>query len=125
MMRVWYYKRGDWRNIPDPFTPRVDLEEQLPRFAIRDTPELLFGDPDAFHVAAYAAEEDSVAVDTLGDAVVKVEFLAVVSTWASWYPVFVADLPSLVQLIGELRPLLASEREALDFEGRDRREEDR
>jgi hypothetical protein len=115
-MRTWRYERGDWTEVPNPFSSDVNLEQQLERFGFGDTPVLDLGDPDGFYIETYATEESAVALDGFGGTVVEAEFLLTGDTWASWYPVFVADLPSLVQLIGELRPILASEREALDFE---------
>jgi hypothetical protein len=118
-MRVWMYERGKWTEIPDPFGGAENLERELGPLGFRDdAPVLLLGDPDAFHVEAYEAERGIVVLDFSEDTAAEAEFLVVVNTWASWYPVFVSDLPSLVQLIGEVRPILASEREALDFERR-------
>jgi hypothetical protein len=117
VMRVWMYERGKWAEIPDPFGGAEEFSSELDGLGFSsDTPVLLLGDPDAFHVEAYEAERGIVVLDYSEDRAAESEFLVVVNTWASWYPVFVSDLPSLVQLIGELRPILASEREALDFE---------
>ena len=55
----------------------------------------------------------------------QTEVLAVVKTPTRWHPVFVADLPSLVTLIAELGPVLASERDTPDFERRTRRGRER
>lgn len=117
-MRVWMYERGEWAEIPSPFTEGEELEQAVARLEFGDTPILLLGDPDGFHVEVYAAERTAAVMDAFGGRVAEAEFLASVDTWSTYYPVFIADLPSLVQLMGELRPILASEREALDFERR-------
>jgi hypothetical protein len=61
----------------------------------------------------YEAQEDIVTVEAV-EGPVDVEFLVSVNTPTRRYPVFVVDLPSPVQLMGELHPMLASEPEKTD-----------
>ena len=61
--------------------------------------------------------QDIATVDAV-EGPVDAQFLVSMSTSTRRYPVFVVDLPSLVQLMSELRPMLASEPEKVDFRDR-------
>ena len=110
-MRTWIYERGRWVEARYPFREDFDdLGEEIER-----QEALNFGSRhgSSASVRVYEAQEDIVTVETV-EGPVDVEFLVSVNTPTRRYPVFVVDLPSLVQLMGELRPMLASEPEKTD-----------
>ena len=119
-MRTWIYERGRWVEAPYPFREEFDdLGGELKRLGFERQEALGFGSRhgSSASVRVYEAQEDIATVEAV-EGPVDVEFLVSVNTPTRRYPVFVVDLPSLVQLMGELRPMLASEREKTDFRER-------
>ena len=111
-MRTWIHERGRWVEAPYPFREELDdLGGELER--------LSFGSRhgSSASVRVYEAQEDIATVEAV-EGPVDVEFLVSVNTPTRRYPVFVVDLPSLVQLMGELRPMLAGEPEKSDSRDR-------
>ncbi len=124
MRRTWIYERGRWVETRDPFQEFFeDFDEELGRLGFESASYLRFGDENRFHVEVYEAG-DSVTVQAI-EGPVEVEFLVTINLSSDWHRVFVVDLPSLVQLVGELRPMLASAREVLDFEEFEERQKGR
>lgn len=117
--KTWVYERGTWTEIHDPFGEGdAEFGAALEEMGLYRHESLRFGEEHGFHVDVHETDDPFTIEGPEGQA--HVEFLAVVGTPFRFYPVFVTDLPSIVQLIGELRPMIASEREAIDLE--DRRE---
>lgn len=114
-MKVWFYADGEWRRIEDPFGGEYDyFGDELEEIGFDDTYAMRFGDVYGFFVQIHEAIQ-GVQVDT-GDGLTAADFLVLVRTPHRVYPVFVDDLPGLVGLIGELRPTIASEKEARDID---------
>jgi hypothetical protein len=105
--RAWVYERGRWLEARNPLVGEGSNNpaEELQRLGFERHEALKLGDPYGFSVRVYEAE-DSVGVDAV-EGPTEVEFLVTLETRLRWYPVFVADLPSLTHLLGELRPILA------------------
>jgi hypothetical protein len=121
-MRIWACDRGEWKEMPSPFGEEESLEESLSALDFDPRPMLSWGDEHGVNVVVRPTVEDiaGVNVDGFEETSVHAEFFVTLNTPSHSYWVFVADLPSLVQLAGELRPILISEREALDFEERNK-----
>jgi hypothetical protein len=120
-MSVWAYDRGEWKAMPNPFAEGEELEKELKEIGFERKPMLSWGDEHGFYVEVHAPDGVAgVNVGGFADTEVEAEFYVAISTPSRIYSVFVADLPSLVQLVGELRPILVSESEALDFEERNK-----
>ena len=118
-MRTWIYERGRWVEARDPFREEFDdLGGELERLGFERQEALDFGSRHGSSASVRVYEAQDVATVEAVEGPVDVEFLVSVNTSTRRYPVFVVDLPSLAQLIGELRPMLASEREMKDFRGR-------
>ncbi len=118
-MRTWIYERGRWVEARDPFREEFDdLGGELERLGFERQETLSFGSRDGSSASVRVYEAQDIATIDAVEGPVDVEFLVSVSTPTRRYPVFVVDLPSLAQLIGELRPMLASEREMMDFRER-------
>lgn len=116
---TWVYERGAWTEIRAPLAEgSTEYGDALQEMGLYRHESLRFGDEHGFHMDVHEADDPLSVEGPEGQ--MRVEFLAIVGTPFRFYPVFVADLPSLVQIIGELRPMIASEREAIDLE--DRRE---
>ena len=104
--RAWVYERGRWVETRNPFGERSNNPtEERERLGFERHEALKLGDPYGFSVRVYEAE-DTVGVDAV-EGPTEVEFLVMMETHLRWYPVFVADLPSLTHLLGELRPMLS------------------
>ena len=95
-----------------------DLKEAVEQAGFDRHAALVFGNEDGFQVEVYECD-DPVGVEG-PDGPAEAEFLAIVNTPFRFYAVFVEGLPSLVQLMGELRPMIASELQTIRLE--DRRE---
>ena len=123
--KTWMYERGRWVEIRDPIEQEgsTKFNEALEQLGFYGHESLRFGDENGFHVDVHEAD-DPVAVEG-PEGPAEVEFLAVVSTAFRYYPVFVQGLPSLVQLMGELRPMVSSELQTIRLEDqRERRREE-
>ena len=104
--RAWVYERGRWVEARNPLEDGSNNPaEELERLGFERHEALKLGDPYGFSVRVYEAE-DTVGVDA-AEGPTEVEFLVTLETHLRWYPVFVADLPSLTHLLGELRPILS------------------
>ena len=117
-MRTWIYERGRWVEARYPFREGFDdLGGELERLGVERQEALGFGSRrgSSASVRVYEALEDIAAVEAV-EGPVDVGFLVSVNTPTHQYPVFVVVPPYLVQLMGELRPMLASEPEKSDFE---------
>ena len=117
--RTWACERGTWAEISDPFGEEdTEFGEALQQLGFYANESLRFGDEHGFHVDTHEADEPVTIEGPKGP--VNTEFVVVVGTPFRFYPVFVEGLPSLVQLMGELRPMIASEFQTIRLE--DRRE---
>ena len=118
-MRTWIYERGRWVEARDPFREEFeDFGGELERLGFERQEALGFGSRHGSSASVRVYEAQEVATVEAVEGPVDVEFLVWVSTSTRWHPVFVVDLPSLVQLAGELRPMLASEPEKTGFRDR-------
>lgn len=117
-MRTWIYERGRWVEARYPFREEFDdLGGELERLGFERQEAPGFRQPARIVRVGTGVRGARRHRDGRGSrGPVDVEFLVSVNTPTRRYPVFVVDLPSLVQLMGELRPLLASEPEKTDFE---------
>jgi hypothetical protein len=104
--RAWVYERRRWVEAGNPFGEGShNPTEELKRLGFEHHEALKLGDSYGFSVRVYEAE-DTVNVDAV-EGPTEVEFLVTMETHLRWYPVFVADLPSLAHLLGELQPMLS------------------
>jgi hypothetical protein len=118
-MRAWIYERGRWVEARYPFREEFDdLGRELERLGFERHETLSFGSRHGSSLSVRVYEAQDIATLDAVEGPVDVEFLVSVSTATRRYPVFVVDLPSLVQLMSELHPMLASEREKADFRDR-------
>jgi hypothetical protein len=90
-------------------------DEYVKSLGFSGTPSLTWGDPTGFNVELFETERDHVLVSGVNKKFAAA-FAASVNTPFYSYSVFVSNLPSLVRLIQELRPMLASEYEATTLE---------
>ena len=118
-MRTWIYERGRWVEARDPFREEFDdLGQELERLGFERQEALHFGNRHGSSASVRVYEAQDVATVDAVEGPVDVDFLVSVNTPRRRYPVFVVDLPSLVQLMGELRPMLAGEPEKTDSRDR-------
>ena len=117
-MKCWSYEGGVW----EPLWPKPEMregeswEDYIKSFGFYGTSSLEWGQSEGFYVEVFETQDDDYALVPHGSKEFMAEFAAVVHTPFRYYSVFVSSLPSLVRLIQELRPMLASEYEAFTME---------
>lgn len=121
-MKAWAYERGAWTEIRDPLAEgSTEYHDALEEMGFYRHESLRFGAEHGFHVDVHEADDPLSVEGPEGQ--VRADFLVVVETPHRFYPVFVADLPSLVQIVGELQPMISGQLETIRLE--DRRERHR
>ncbi|MBX6343141.1 MAG: hypothetical protein IRY97_11830 [Thermomicrobiaceae bacterium] len=97
MASAWLFERGEWSKIDDPLEERTI--EALTRHGYSPAPAAIFGT---------SGDEPGLTIEVYGvrdpDQPPRHPFVVLMPALTA-EPIFAADLPSLVQLLGQLIPL--------------------
>lgn len=97
---AWIYDDGDWEQFDNPI-PEL-TQEAIKEFGYTSTPTAIFGTSDetpGFTIEVYPRQHD--------DDRFPYDFLVLVPSLTS-QPIFVTDLPSALDLLGQLVPLVGA-----------------
>ena len=92
--QTWLFRTHEWAKIPDPLGDASDWEAALREHGYPDRPDTVFG-TEEFSVGVHPATADVMA---------PYPFVVVVSLPSRYYPIYVQDLPALLELLTQLMP---------------------